>query len=172
MIEAVSERRPVYIVEGEKDVLNIENAGFASTCNPGGAGKWLDDYGQYFKGATVVVIADKDQPGREHANGVAAKLAGKAASIKVIELPGARRSRNDAVFENDEMASAFVVDPTVTADEMQPGSAIPVLEPLLPDATTVATPINNSASIAGLSTFVSQGVVCSAPPMLRFTAAT
>jgi len=32
-----------------------------------GAGKWRDDYNQYFIGKTVCVIADNDDPGRKHA---------------------------------------------------------------------------------------------------------
>lgn len=87
LLAAVKDGRPVFIVEGEKDVLTLENAGFAATCNPGGAGKWQSEYGKYFKGAAVIVIADKDKPGRDHAADVAAKLQGTAATVKVIELP-------------------------------------------------------------------------------------
>ena len=84
---AVAEGRTVYVCEGEKDVLAVEKAGFAATCNPGGAGKWRDEYSAHFKSAQVVVVADKDGPGRNHARLVAGKLTGTAASVKVIELP-------------------------------------------------------------------------------------
>jgi len=33
-------RKPVYMVEGEKDVLALEELGLVATTNPGGAGKW------------------------------------------------------------------------------------------------------------------------------------
>jgi hypothetical protein len=84
---AIADERTIYIVEGEKDVLAMEGHGYAATCNPGGAGKWKDSYSQHFEGAHVVIIADKDVPGRKHAQDVAQKLTGVAASIKVIELP-------------------------------------------------------------------------------------
>jgi putative DNA primase/helicase len=87
LIAAVKDGRPVYVVEGEKDVLALEQAGFASTCNPGGAGKWLAEYSKHLAGAEVVIIADKDEPGRKHAADIAGKLQGIARSVKLIELP-------------------------------------------------------------------------------------
>ena len=43
---------------------------------------------QYVQNHRVVVIADKDKPGRDHAQRVAQSVASVAASVKVIELPG------------------------------------------------------------------------------------
>ena len=37
-----------------------------------------------------VIVADADDPGREHAQRVAAMLYGKAASVKVCEIPGSK----------------------------------------------------------------------------------
>jgi hypothetical protein len=41
----------------------LERAGAAATCNPGGAGKWRDEYAETLVGATVVIVADRDKPG-------------------------------------------------------------------------------------------------------------
>ena len=79
--------RLVFICEGEKDVLIVEKAGFAATCNPGGAGKWQDSFSEILRGADVTIIADKDVAGRDHARLVARKLHGVAKSVRVIELP-------------------------------------------------------------------------------------
>jgi hypothetical protein len=87
VIAAVKGGRRVILCEGERDVLAMERAGFAATCNPGGAGKWRQDYGEFLRRAEVVIIADKDEPGRRHAADVAARLKGIAGSVKVIELP-------------------------------------------------------------------------------------
>ena len=46
-----------------------------------------DDYSETLRGATVAMIADKDQAGRNHAQLVASKLHGIAASVRVMELP-------------------------------------------------------------------------------------
>lgn len=87
LISAVEEGRPIFVSEGEKDCLALEKAGFAATCNPGGAGKWQSSYSGFFRGAEVVIILDKDEPGRKHAADVAAKLKDVAGSVKVLELP-------------------------------------------------------------------------------------
>src|ERR1039458_6433925 len=57
----------IHLPEGEKDVAALVANGFAATCNPGGAGKWRDDYTPNFTAAQVVIVADKDGPGRNHA---------------------------------------------------------------------------------------------------------
>lgn len=78
----------VWIVEGEKDVDNVCNLGLVATCNPGGALKWgllADDTA--LEGRNVVIVADKDQQGRMHAEDVAQRLHGRALSVKVMELP-------------------------------------------------------------------------------------
>ncbi len=87
LIAAVKVGELVIIAEGEKDVEALVRHGFAATCNAGGAGKWRGEFGQYFDGAKfVVVIADRDAPGRAHAADVAAKLKPLARSVKLIEL--------------------------------------------------------------------------------------
>jgi hypothetical protein len=78
---------PVFICEGEKDVLNLAKHGFSATCNPGGAGKWRDSCSETLRGADVIIIADKDKAGREHAQDVAFKVHGVARFVRVIELP-------------------------------------------------------------------------------------
>ncbi len=86
-LQAITGAGTVFVVEGEKDADAMVKQGFVATCNAGGAGKWLPEYSETLRGANVVVIADKDTPGRRHAQAVAASLHGKAASIRVIECP-------------------------------------------------------------------------------------
>ena len=80
----------VLIVEGEKDVESARKLKFAATCNAGGAGKWTSDHSECLRGKQVVVIADADEPGRKHAERVAASLQDKATSTKIVELPGSK----------------------------------------------------------------------------------
>lgn len=84
---AIQDGLPVYVCEGEKDVASLAKAGFAATCNPGGAGKWLPEFSATLRGADVCIIADKDEPGRKHAQLVARSIHGTAAQVRVIELP-------------------------------------------------------------------------------------
>ena len=42
--------RPVFVMEGEKDVDRAIRAGLLATCNVGGAGKWTADLNRYLLG--------------------------------------------------------------------------------------------------------------------------
>jgi Protein of unknown function (DUF3631) len=85
LVAAASAGHLIYIAEGEKDVHAIEAAGGVATCNPMGAGKWRDDYDGYFTGADVVIIADRDEPGRKHARTVERHLRPVARTVAVFE---------------------------------------------------------------------------------------
>ena len=84
VIETAKAGGAVYVVEGEKDVEAIEKAGAVATCNPMGAGKWRDEYSAALAGAHVIIVADDDKPGREHAAAVEAALLPVAASVGVV----------------------------------------------------------------------------------------
>ena len=118
VVEAAKSGKTIFILEGEKDVLNFEAAtGCAATCNSGGALKWGEDFPEdwikWFKGAKgIVIIADndpefktvvrkyrgqvtsKDMPhwkGQKHACDVRSKLikAGfPAEKIRLMVMPG------------------------------------------------------------------------------------
>ncbi|MEV8307860.1 DUF3987 domain-containing protein [Streptomyces flavidovirens] len=76
----------VLVVEGEKDADNLAAIGAVATCNVGGAGKWSDDYTQHLRGAgEVVVIADRDEPGRKHAVAVADSIQRAGIPVRVLE---------------------------------------------------------------------------------------
>jgi hypothetical protein len=87
LLAAVRDNRRIYIAEGEKDCLALVKAGFAATCNPGGAEKWRAEFAPYFAGAECIIIADKDGAGRRHAQQIAANLTPVAGRVCVIEVP-------------------------------------------------------------------------------------
>jgi len=85
--KAIAQGEAIYICEGEKDCDNLSKIGLTATTNPMGAGKWKTEYAQYFIGSKeVVILPDNDAVGIEHASQVAASLAGKAESIKILCL--------------------------------------------------------------------------------------
>lgn len=92
LIEAVSKGKTILIPEGEKDVEAWEAQGQAATCNPGGAGGWLDSFSDYLIGADVLIIADRDEAGRMHAAKVRDSLTGRAEHIWIVQA----RSGNDS----------------------------------------------------------------------------
>jgi len=77
----------ILIAEGEKDADKLIALGFTATTNPFGAGKWPEDFGEYFNDKNVTLIHDNDEPGRQHMHKVANNLQGHAASIRWLDLP-------------------------------------------------------------------------------------
>jgi len=117
VVRAAKEGKTIVIVEGEKDVLTVEEvAGCAATCNVAGAMKWgyrfPEDWGKWFKGAGgIIIIADNDPKtkkvekhvkgetvedeiahwtGQRHAWDVRRRLleAGFEGKIKLMVMPG------------------------------------------------------------------------------------
>ena len=87
-IMAAKKEEIVWIVEGEKDADNLISRKRVATCNAMGAGKWQDRYSDCLKDRHCRIIPDNDDKGRRHAWQVAQSLQGKAASVKIVELPG------------------------------------------------------------------------------------
>lgn len=85
VLAAIQAGRRVFVCEGERDVEAVEAVGKVATCNPGGAGKWRTDYSESLRGANVVIVADRDEPGYDHARQVAAALDGIAAKVVIVE---------------------------------------------------------------------------------------
>jgi hypothetical protein len=78
----------IYLCEGEKDVDRLREEDLVATTNPMGAKKWRKEYTDILAGRYVVVLEDNDKDGRVHVEAVASALSGKAASAKVLKLPG------------------------------------------------------------------------------------
>jgi 5S rRNA maturation endonuclease (ribonuclease M5) len=75
VLEAKATGNIVYVVEGEKDVETLRSrAQVVATTSPMGAGKWQPEYTEMLAGANVIIIADADATGRNHARHVKAEL--------------------------------------------------------------------------------------------------
>ena len=91
VIQAIRDEKPVYVVEGEKDVETLERLGFTATCNPGGAGKWREGYSRRLTGADVIILPDCDTrennyTGQNHALDVAIKLQNYAKRVRLVDI--------------------------------------------------------------------------------------
>ncbi|MET0994743.1 MAG: DUF3987 domain-containing protein, partial [Mycobacterium sp.] len=82
--DRIGEASTVHVVEGEKDVHAVEAAGGTAVCSPLGAGKADRFDWSPLHGKDVEIVADRDKPGRDHAEDIAAILKGKA-KIRVVE---------------------------------------------------------------------------------------
>ena len=83
------------VCAGEKDTDTAAALGFVATTNPLGEGNWRSEYSEPLRGRPVAIIAHNDEAGRKHAENVARSLYGKAASVKVINLPGVPEDGGD-----------------------------------------------------------------------------
>ena len=91
VLSAIAEGRPVFVVEGEKDVETLERLGHVATCNPGGAGKWREGYSRRLAGADVIILPDNDgrgndYTGQNHALDVAVKLQQIAKRVRLVNI--------------------------------------------------------------------------------------
>ncbi|MEU8900692.1 hypothetical protein AB0C65_32845 [Nocardia sp. NPDC048505] len=82
---AIAEGHPILVCEGEKDVDRATAAGYPATCNAAGAGKFRPEHAEQLRGAShVVIVADRDLPGFQHAAQVYDRLQGVARHIDVM----------------------------------------------------------------------------------------
>ena len=76
--------KPVFIVEGEKDVETMEKLGYIATTSPNGAGsKWKDSYTECIKNFDVIILADNDEVGLKYATNIAESIIKTAHSVKL-----------------------------------------------------------------------------------------
>jgi putative DNA primase/helicase len=103
LIAAIKRGDPVLIVEGEKDVDNLALWGLVATTNYDGAGKWLEQYNGYFKGAVVINLRDNDPPGEKHGNLIGENLFTPGCEIAAlycsILLPGLEEEEHGDVTD-------------------------------------------------------------------------
>ena len=120
--------RTVIVCEGEKDADTAAGLGLVATTNVGGAGKWRPHHGQELAGAHVVVIADADKAGRDHAQQVARQVHRDAASVRVVELPTARKG-GDLTDWVEDRRKAGTDDATIAGELREHAKATPYYEP-------------------------------------------
>lgn len=127
VLAAIERGDPVYVVEGEKDADAIRAAGAVATCNVGGAGKWEHDYTETLAehDGRIVVVADRDEPGRKHARTVAAAIRAHADTLN--QRPPTVELRQAAVGKD-------------AADHLNAGRSLDELEPLPDDPEPALDP--------------------------------
>ena len=86
LVAAIERGELVHVVEGEKDADRLHSLGETATCNSGGA-KAADtvDWANVLEDAHVVIVADKDEPGRHWAVTIRESIQSTAASCVVVE---------------------------------------------------------------------------------------
>lgn len=106
--------KEVWVVEGEKCVLVVEDAGGVATCNVGGSGAWKHDlYAGFLRGAEVVNVArDRDKKGAKWAEQVVASA--RAVGVPVVRLVEAAGELHDI---GDHLAAGHALDEVLVVEE-------------------------------------------------------
>ncbi len=81
--KAISEGRPIFIPEGEKDVDTLTKQGFVAW-SYGGVNDWQSDFATLVQGADVYILADNDEPGKRVAETIQNDIKAVAKSSKII----------------------------------------------------------------------------------------
>lgn len=86
VLKAKAEGKTLFLCEGEKDAETVRAWGFTATTNAGGAKYWSESFDDDLAGASVVILPDNDDAGRQRAMLRGASLIGKAKSVRVLDL--------------------------------------------------------------------------------------
>lgn len=106
----------IYLVEGEKDADRLWEMGVPATTNFDGAGKkWRAEYSQWLAGMDVVVVADRDEPGEEHARTIAASLKNVARSVRIVQSKVAGKGADIS----DHLDAGYCLDELVPVTAVQ-----------------------------------------------------
>jgi hypothetical protein len=153
---------PIYVCEGEKDVEAIEKTGAVATCNPGGAGKWNEEYTQQLVGAgCVIVVADNDEPGIAHARAVAASL-GSAGIQTTLALPAEGKDISDHLAAGYGLEELRPLEDEIRADDGGDRSAFRFLGLSHAEALDREIP-STSELVAGLVEAATVGTIAGLP---------
>jgi uncharacterized protein (DUF927 family) len=112
----------IFAVEGEKCVDALEAWGLAATTNAFGAKKWKQGHAEHLRGKHVIILADNDRDGKTHGEIVCQSLAGVAASVRVVNLPGLPE-KGDIVDWKQSGGTVEQLHAIVQATAPQPTSA-------------------------------------------------
>jgi hypothetical protein len=146
---------PIFIVEGEKAAEKVATLGLLATTSHGGAKKWQPVLNQYFAGRNVVVLADNDDAGREHADIVIGNLFGVAGRIKRVELDGLP-PKGDVVDWLDSGKGLEDLTAAVKASDVIT---------LLPEVKVTAEDYNNDNNEGDYFDFVDEDYLMNMPPI-------
>lgn len=120
----------VFLVEGEKDCINLNRLGYNAASGEDGAGpgKWRKEYTQELTGLSVAIFQDNDDVGKAYAQETAAALHGVAASVRVLDLSRVwpeipeHGDVSDLIDQfGDEKACAMITQLVQSTSEWTPG---------------------------------------------------
>jgi len=90
----VIKAKAVWIVEGEKDAINLQKLGITATTSPFGLSNWKPEFSKSLKGKRVRICLDVGTSKEAHKRAESILKAG-AQEVKIIDLPGLEKTGED-----------------------------------------------------------------------------
>lgn len=97
-LHASSDSTPVYLVEGEKDAINVTMQGYLATTLLGGSGKWRPEYEHNFAYRHVILVGDNDDAGRTGVAKLRTALKPIASRLEVLYPPAPYKDVTDLLL--------------------------------------------------------------------------
>lgn len=117
IVAAVNRHDTIWVVEGERDADTLVEHHFEATTMPGGAGKWRDLHTQVLAGADIVIVADNDRPGRDHARSVATALTQAGSTVHLLIAPDPHKDVTDLLAAGLTLDDLLELAPDPEPDE-------------------------------------------------------
>ena len=111
VLKARANGETIYLVEGEKDVETLRMRGHTATTSPMGAGKWQPEYSEMLSACNVVIIADADTPGRDHARAVKEALDEVGSVVAVAEAMNGCKDITDHFAHGGTLETILITIP-------------------------------------------------------------
>jgi hypothetical protein len=118
VLEAKRNGEVIWLVEGEKDADAVFAQGMVATTPPNGAGKWLEIHSRALEGATVFIVADNDEVGREHAISVGDVLSKYGCVINTFVPPNGFKDVSDLINAGRSLNDLLELDRTEPSGEV------------------------------------------------------
>lgn len=105
--KAISDGKPIFIVEGEKDVDTLTKQGYTAFTY-GGCSDWQVDFAELVRGADVFILRDNDQAGLKVAQTILNDVKNLAKSAKIINpVPDIPKADITDFFESGHTKEQF-----------------------------------------------------------------
>ena len=119
--KAIDDNKPIFIVEGEKDVNTLTKHGYTSFTY-GGVNDWQSDFAELVNGAMVIILADNDKPGIDIANRIYEDIVSGAKSVKImVPMPDIPKADITDYFESGKTNADFekLINNAVTSNRIE-----------------------------------------------------
>lgn len=110
VLDAIADGQTVYWVEGEKDADRMWDEGHPATTSAGGGLAPVPrEWAQWFSGASVIAVRDKDKTGHTYITNVVKMLTNEARSVRIAE-PATPQLKSDV---SDHLDAGYRIDQVV-----------------------------------------------------------